>query len=200
MIDERLPALAVQRAAVLDGSVRIVGAGEVLPALGERRCKNLGVPTVASAHVDDGHGRLDAEELERLERVAVLVAFGVARLAMLAGDRGLDGSLPARVRLFRQRLRLGADRGGPSSGLGLAILFPLGAVFAKLTRVFGLLLLLGGRLGDGHRSGRGARVPHRGGRGHGRHRRRSGRFGATAASSKDERKSDETMCVFHAEK
>src|SRR6185312_12276278 len=62
-----------------------------MTVIAKERRQNLGVPATARRDLDDRHARLDAEKLQRLDRVAVAVARSVLGGTPLAVDGLLQG-------------------------------------------------------------------------------------------------------------
>jgi hypothetical protein len=74
----------------------------------EERREYFGVPAAAGSHLDHRHVWLDAEELQRFDRVAVLIARLVRSRTPVAAD-GL---------LQRRGGAVGCGRGGGTGGAG----------------------------------------------------------------------------------
>ena len=69
-----------------------ISAAYNLPLLGQQRREHLGVPAIgAGPDFDDRHFRLDAEEQQGVERMAVDIAGAMLGRAMLACQHALDG-------------------------------------------------------------------------------------------------------------
>jgi hypothetical protein len=107
-LEEQLRTLCVERRTLILRSIRIGIRHEQTAALRERRCQELGVPTFTRSVLEHRLRRLEAEELQRLQRVTCRVALGVARRAVLACDRSVECGAGGAVALVRQRLGLRA--------------------------------------------------------------------------------------------
>ena len=103
-IDERL----IEETELRPHLLRVIGADEApLPA--QVRNQHFGVPPVAGQRFDHGHAGNDAEELERVLRVAIVVAR--LHFRGLGGEDHLEAFGGALPRLRHRRRRAGGRLG-----------------------------------------------------------------------------------------
>ena len=62
----------------------------VSTVLFQKRCQNFCVPAAARQYLNNCHVGFDAEELQRLNRVSVLIALDIRRVAMICGNQFLQ--------------------------------------------------------------------------------------------------------------